>query len=211
MTVSKTTFLLIRHGETQWNAHQRFQGHGDSPLTPRGRAETEALGRRLAHIPFDRLISSDLGRAKDTAGIIANHTGHVLEVDSALRERNYGELEGLTVPEIRSGNPEAYKRLLAGDPDFVIPGGESRRQHFDRNIDFFTAFVRKYPGSTAALVVHGGVLDSLFRFVADRPLDQPPCYITVNSSLSIIAHGPFFFATRWVIQTWGDVGHLEKS
>jgi len=210
MTTPKTTFLVIRHGETHWNAHQRFQGHGDSPLTARGRSETQALGQRLKHIPFDRLISSDLGRAMETAHIIAGHNGHALEVDSALRERNYGELEGLTVPEIRSGHPEAYKRLLVGDPGYVIPGGESRQQHFDRNIAFFKAFVRENPGTTVALVVHGGVLDSLFRFVVDRPLDQPPCFTAVNSSLSIIGHGPFFFATRWMIQTWGDVGHLEK-
>jgi probable phosphoglycerate mutase len=210
MTTPKTTFFVIRHGETHWNADQRFQGYGDSPLTARGRSETQALGRRLKHIPFDRLISSDLGRAMETAHIIAGHTGHALAVDSALRERNYGELEGLTVPEIKSRYPAAYNRLLAGDPDYVIPGGESRQQQFDRNIVFFKAFVRENPGTATALVVHGGVLDSLFRFVADRPLDQPPCFVTVNSSLSIIAHGPFFFATRWMIQTWGDVAHLEK-
>jgi len=209
MTAPKTTFIVIRHGETQWNAQQRLQGHGDSPLTPRGRTETLALARRLEHIHFDRLISSDLGRAMETAGIIAGHTGHTLAVDSALRERNYGALEGLTVPEIQSGHPEAFERLLASDAGYVIPGGESRQQQFDRNIAFFKAFVRENPGTTVALVVHGGVLDSFFRFVAGLPLDQPPCFITVNSSLSIIAHGPFYFATRWVIQTWGDVGHLE--
>ncbi len=209
MTASKTTFIVIRHGETQWNAQQRFQGYGDSPLTPRGRTETQALARRLEHVLFDRLISSDLGRAMETAHIIAGRTGHALAVDSALRERNYGELEGLTVPEIQAGHPEAYNRLLAGDPGYIIPGGESRQQHFDRNIAFFTAFIQENAGATVALVVHGGVLDSLFRFVAGLPLDQPPCFITVNSSLSIIAHGPFFFDTRWVIQTWGDVGHLE--
>jgi len=53
------------------------------------------------------------------------------------------------------------------------------------------------------------VLDSLFRFVAGLPLDQPPCFVTLNSSLSVIAHGPYFFAPRWVIQTWGDVAHLQ--
>ncbi len=210
MTTAKTTFIVIRHGETQWNAQQRFQGHGDSPLTPKGREQTRALGRRLEHTPFDRLISSDLGRAMETAQIIAGHTGHALEVDSALRERNYGVLEGLTVPQIRSGHPEAYKRLYAGDPGYVIAGGESHQQHFDRNIAFFTAFIEDNPGATVALVVHGGVLDSLFRFVSGRPLDQPPCHISVNSSLSIIAHGPFFFGTQWMIQTWGDSAHLEK-
>ena len=187
----------------------RFQGYGDSPLTARGRAQARAIGRRLTPMSIDRLISSDLGRAMETARIIAGHTGHALEVDSALRERNYGALEGLTVSEIKAGHPQAFKRLLAGDSDYVIPGGESRQQQFDRNIAFFNSFLKENHGVTAALVVHGGVLDSLFRFVTGLPLNQPPCFVTVNSSLSIIAHGSYFFAPRWVIQTWGDVGHLE--
>lgn len=211
MSTPKTTFLVIRHGETQWNSLQRFQGHGDSPLTPKGQAETLALGRRLEHIPFDRLISSDLDRAVASAGIIAGRTGHVTEIDPALRELNYGVLEGLTLSEIQSSHQQVLERLLSGDPDYVIPGGESRRQHFDRNIAFFTTFIDENPGTTVALVVHGGVLDNLFRFVTGLGLDQPPCYVSVNSSMSIITHGPFFFGPRWVIRTWGDVAHLEQT
>lgn len=211
MSTPKTTFLIIRHGETQWNALQRFQGHGDSPLTPRGQSETLALGRRLEHLHFDRLISSDLGRAVASAGIIAGRTGHVPEVEPALRERNYGVLEGLTLPEIQDRHPGVLEQLRSADPDYIIPGGESRRQHFERNIAFFTTFIDENPGKTVALVVHGGVLDSIFRFVTGLGLDQPPCYISVNSGLSIVAHGIFYFAPRWVIQTWGDVAHLEQA
>lgn len=211
MSTPTTTFLVIRHGETQWNAFQRLQGHGDSPLTLRGQEQTLALGRRLEHLHLDRLISSDLGRAVASAAIIAERTGHTPEVEPALRERNYGVLEGLTLPEVQTRYLQVYERLRSGDPDFVIPEGESRRQHFNRNTAFFTTFIDENPGQTVALVVHGGVLDSLFRFVTGLALDQPPCYVSVNSSLSIIAHGPFFFASRWVIQTWGDVAHLEQA
>jgi probable phosphoglycerate mutase len=60
-----------------------------------------------------------------------------------------------------------------------------------------------------ALVIHGGVLDSLFRYVARLPLNQPRCFITPNASLTIITHGIFYSTVRWVIETWGDTGHLE--
>ncbi len=209
MTAAQTTFIVVRHGETLWNAQQRFQGHGDSPLTLNGRSGAQALGRRLRQMDFDKLISSDLGRAKETAAIIAEQTGHPLGADDRLRERHYGVLEGLTIPEIKSGHPLAFERLLAGDPDYVIPQGESHRQQYARNIDFFQTFVEQNSGSTVVLVAHGGVLDSLFRFVANLPLNQPRCCITANTSMSIVAHGSFPYTARWVVQTWGDVSHLQ--
>jgi 2,3-bisphosphoglycerate-dependent phosphoglycerate mutase len=205
-----STLMLIRHAETVWNADQRFQGHGDSPLTPKGRRDAESLGRRLAENDFERLISSDLGRARETAAIIAEHTGHVVETDRRLRERHYGVLEGLTVAQVCSEFPEAYARLTAGDPEYIVPGGESHRQHYDRNVACFKEFIASNAGATLALVVHGGVLDNLFRFVVGLPLEHPRCFLTANTSLSMIAHGYFFFSNRWVIQTWGDVAHLKK-
>ena len=93
----KTTVLAIRHGETVLNLEKRYQGHSDSPLTETGRNQVSSLGRRMAKMEFDTLISSDLGRAQETASIIAGYTGHAVETDSRLRERNYGVLEGLTV------------------------------------------------------------------------------------------------------------------
>ena len=75
-TPPKTTLMVIRHGETQWNAEHRFQGHGDSPLTEAGRKQVSALGRRMEQMRFDHLISSDLGRTQETAAIIADYTGH---------------------------------------------------------------------------------------------------------------------------------------
>jgi len=155
------------------------------------------------------LISSDLGRARQTATLIAGHTGDAIALDKRLRERNYGILEGLTIPEIQRGFPTAFERLEAGDPDYIIPRGESHRQHYERNIGFFKEAIENNPGVTMALVAHGGVLNNLFRFVTGLSLDRPPCFITANTSLSIIAHGPFLYSSPWVIQTWGDVGHLE--
>jgi len=204
-----TTLLAIRHGETVWNEENRFQGHGDSSLTETGCNQVAALGRRMENFRFDALISSDLERARETASIIADFTGHKVEVDGRLRERNYGVLEGLTVPEIKARHPEVLDQLKGGDPDYIIPEGESLRQHYRRNVAFIEELLAKRSDATVAVVAHGGVLDSIFRFVAHLSLDQPRCFITANASLTIITHGNFYGTPRWVIETWGDIGHLD--
>ena len=207
----KTTLLIIRHGETVWNAEHRFQGHGDSPLTETGRNQVATLGRRMEAINFDTLISSDLGRAQETASIIVDYTGHAVQLDSRLRERNYGVLEGLTVPEIREQHSAEYDEFNKDDPDYILPGGESHRQHYQRNVAFFEESLSGKFGTKVAVVAHGGVLDSIFRYVAGIPLDRPRSYITTNASLTIASYGSFYGTTRWVIETWCDSAHLNGS
>jgi probable phosphoglycerate mutase len=204
----ETTILAIRHGETRWNVEERFQGHEDSPLTETGRRQVDALGRRLRDMKIDALISSDLGRARASAAIVAGHTGHILTTDARLRERHYGVLEGLTLAEIQADHADVLDRFNADDPDYVIPGGESHRMHFERNRAWIEEWIANRAGATVAIVVHGGVLDSLFRYVARLPLAQPRCYVTKNASLSMFTRGQFYGTLRWVIQTWGDAGHL---
>lgn len=208
-TNHKTTVLAIRHGETRWNAEERYQGHGDSPLTETGRNQVKALGLRMKAFQFNSLISSDLGRAQETAAIIAHYTGHTVETDSRLRERNYGVLEGLTVPQIKAKHSEILEKLDENDPDYMIPMGENHRQHYQRNASFIDDLLFQRAGINIALVIHGGVLDSIFRYVAGLPLDRPRCFTTNNASLSIVTHGTFYGTTRWVIETWNDIGHLN--
>ena len=208
-TQAKTTLLVIRHGETQSNAEQRYQGHGDSSLTEMGRNQVKALGFRMKAFQFNSLISSDLGRAQETAAIIARFTGHTVETDGRIRERNYGVLEGLTVPEIKAKHSEILDKLDQNDPEYMIPRGESHRQHYERNASFINDLLNQRAGTNIALIVHGGVLDSIFRYVAGLPLDRPRCFTTNNASLTIVSHGNFYGTTRWVIERWNDVGHLN--
>ena len=208
-TEDKKTLFMIRHGETVFNAEHRFQGHSDSPLSETGRNQVIALGQRMKDIEFETLISSDLGRTKETSAIIAGFTDHDVKLDNRLRERNYGVLEGLTVPEIRKKHSAVYDEFNRDDPDYILPGGESHRQHYQRNVAFFEESLTGKFGSKVAVVAHGGVLDSIFRYVSGLPLSQPRCYITTNASLTIVSHGSFYGTTRWVIETWCDIGHLN--
>src|SRR5579885_2963963 len=124
-----TRLLVARHGETVDNADGRWQGWGDSPLSPRGLAQARALARRLAGEPLAAVYSSDLGRAAHTARLAAAaHDLPVVELP-ALRERDVGLFSGLTGPEVEARHHEALaRRRLDGTMDWAPPEGESFRQ-----------------------------------------------------------------------------------
>ena len=205
-----TTLYLIRHGETIWNRELRFQGHRDSPLTEKGRRQARALGRRMRQMAFDELYASDLGRALETAGIIAGLTSHEVIPDERLRERNYGVLEGLTEPEIRVRHPDVLDLLRDRNPEYVIPEGESHRRQYQRNIAFLEEMAGHKAGKRIAAVSHGGVLDSCFRHICGLDLAQVRCFTTANTGLAVLLYKNVAGMQRWLIQTWGDVGHLES-
>jgi broad specificity phosphatase PhoE len=94
-----TTLLLVRHGETDWNAEGKLQGHTDRPLNPYGRRQAQALADRLATESIDALYASDLSRARETPEILGEKLGLAVAVDPDLREKNWGNWEGLTSDE----------------------------------------------------------------------------------------------------------------
>src|SRR5207248_2072590 len=94
-----TTLLLVRHGETDWNAAGRLQGHTDRPLNDYGRQQARELGDRLAGDRIAAVYASDLVRARETAEILGERLGLVVVLDPDLREKNWGTWEGLTGDE----------------------------------------------------------------------------------------------------------------
>jgi probable phosphoglycerate mutase len=104
-SAADTHLIAIRHGETEWNSQGRFQGHLNSVLNQEGRAQADALGERLARERFDLLLSSDLGRALQTASAIAMRTGHEIVVEPLLRDRRVGIFQGLPPAEAQSRYP----------------------------------------------------------------------------------------------------------
>lgn len=118
-----TTFLIVRHGETEWNVAGRIQGWRNSALTERGRTQAQALAARLGAEKPDVLLASDLGRTQETAAPIAAALGKTPVLDAGLRERSYGVLEGLTWPEIEQRHPAAYARIHGRDPEYPVPEG----------------------------------------------------------------------------------------
>ncbi|MBI2359959.1 MAG: histidine phosphatase family protein [Deltaproteobacteria bacterium] len=204
--MDRAQIIVVRHGETTWNLEGRRQGHLDSPLTARGIAQAESLARRLKKFTFKALYSSDLGRACRTAEIIANTTGHKVTVDERLRERNLGIFQGLHTEEIRQAHPEAYRLHTTLGPDYVIPSGESMRQQVERNIRCLEEIAQKHLGETIVVVTHVGVLSGLFRHTLSIPFQAPRRFEFRNASINIFTYQNQGF---WVLQTWGDTGHLD--
>jgi broad specificity phosphatase PhoE len=135
-----TTLLLVRHGETDWNAEGRLQGHTDRPLNDYGRRQAGALAEELAADSIDAAYSSDLARARETAEIVAARLGLAVSVDPGLREKNWGSWEGLTPDE----------RLKV---DYV---GESTQAHRERTLASLLAIAERHPGERVLVVTHGG-------------------------------------------------------
>lgn len=199
-----TRFLLIRHGETEWNLASRIQGHSDSPLTAAGVSQAQALAQRLAAESLDVLVSSDLPRAFRTAEIIARRSGHAVIADARLRERNFGLGEGLTYGEIDHQYPEVFSRVRTTDPDYVIPGGESRRQFYVRVKEAFESLASAHDGRRVAVVAHGGVLASLYRLMHGLAISAPHPIPIPNAALNAVR----FEAGVWTVERWGDTSHL---
>src|SRR5919204_5528893 len=106
-----TELLLVRHGETDWNVQQRWQGHQDPPLNALGREQARALAEALAGEGIDAVYTSDLRRARETAEIVAARLGVEVRPLPDLREIDVGTWSGLTMDEIRTRWPEAIERM----------------------------------------------------------------------------------------------------
>jgi probable phosphoglycerate mutase len=202
-----TRFIVVRHGETEWNVQHRIQGNGDSPLTALGMAQADAIAERLAREPFEALVASDLGRAMQTAQCIARRTGHEVIPDPRLRERHFGEGEGLTYTEIDRLHPGAFSRTREMDPDYRVPGGETRREFHRRIMRTFEALAEAHDGQRIAVVAHGGVLAAIYRVIHDIPVAQPHTIPIANAAYNAIS----FEADRWSLEAWDDVAHLPAA
>lgn len=123
---------LVRHGQTSWNAVKRGQGHADIPLDEIGLRQAEALAKACAHFEFDRVLTSDLKRAHQTASAISALSGHPLEVHRDLRERNFGKWEGMPYHEIGINIGFAADFNNIDRDEVVPPGGESHVDVWNR-------------------------------------------------------------------------------
>jgi probable phosphoglycerate mutase len=193
-----TTVIAVRHGETEWNRIGRHQGHLDSPLTQRGTQQARAMAEALSGMAIQAVYSSDLGRARQTAEIIAARLPSRVHYDERLRERNYGILEGLTLSEFR-------EKYASGDPEYKVPEGESLRQKYLRNVECVEDLARTHAGTALLVVAHGGVLDSFFRKAVQLPLEIHRSFSVFNGAVNVFSVA----GSVWRLETWGDVSHLR--
>ena len=226
---------IVRHGETEWNAEGRIQGHTDIGLSDRGREQARAIARRLAGVPFAVAYSSDMSRTRDTARIILGERDIPLHSVPELREYHKGVFEGLTVQQYRQRYPEQYRASLVNDPDFAPTGGETIRQSTARLTEFVAGLglvPRSGPESgpesasesgpgpesesgseseglrpedNALIVGHGGSLRSCIVALLQLPLEANWKFVMQNCALSVIHTYP----DNAVLHLYNDTSHLN--
>jgi probable phosphoglycerate mutase len=198
--------LLIRHGETAWNAEARIQGQLDVPLSATGVWQAGRLAGRLAREPIDAVVASDLARAWLTARPLAQELGLQVLPEPRLRERAFGIFEGQTVDEIAVRWPDDFRHWRARDPAWVIPQGESGQQCIDRVLAALHDLVLAYAGRRLAVVAHGGVLDVAYRHARGLAWDAPRGHVMLNASINRVQGRAS--PLQLTIDDWGDVAHL---
>jgi len=202
-----TRFCLVRHGETDWNAARRLQGHTDIDLNARGLAQAKQMAHALKKInlQFNVLYTSDLQRAANTAQAIEALFKTSAISNAALRERHLGALQGLTTDEAPIREPDLWKSHLSRNVTENLVNGESIQQFAERIRTALEKIRTQHSGKTILLVSHGGTLDMMYRIASNQPLDTEKVVTVPNASLNWISHDGF----AWKVDSWADTRHLE--
>ena len=161
---------VVRHGETDWNTAGVLQGWIDVPINEVGRQQALEHAATLADAGFSRIYSSPLGRALETAEIIARHlqlpepTCH-----AGLKERNFGEIQGIPKIELAELNPVLYQQLLKRNPACGFEEGESMDEFASRVLDAVMDIGEAEGGAQVLVITHGWVMDVITRHVQHLP------------------------------------------
>lgn len=201
-----TELILIRHGETDWNRRQCFQGQIDVPLNNLGLAQAQRLGARLAGEPIDALVVSDLSRTRQTAAPTAAALNLVPHYTPTLREQAFGLLEGLSFDEIRVKHPTEFALWVQHDPSYALPGGAESRQVFHARVTrALHEVAERHLGQRVAVVTHGGVLDMVWRSAKSLSLHGPRECAIPNTGINrvLLSNG------RFEILSWAEDDHLQ--
>ena len=201
-------FVFLRHGESVGNAESRWQGQSDYVLTEKGRSQAQALAQRWKSesMRFDLIIASPLVRAKETAEIIASFLDAKVELDPVLMERNIGEMEGLTMEEVRKIPQPPY--ITPYDP--VGGGGEGDWALFLRAGQALYDLLRR-PAGSYLIVSHGGLLNQLMHAIVGIAPHVDPSGVRFrfeNTAFARVIYYPH--QHRWAIDTVNDRTHLKS-
>ena len=198
-------WFIVRHGETEWNALGRIQGHTDISLSEMGSQQSGLVSLRLADVAFDVAYCSDLRRSVETAQKILGQRSVPLHTTSSLREYDKGVFEGLTVEQTKELYPELYEASLIKDLDFAPPGGESTRQTSDRIATFIRNLRKHHEDDTVLIVGHGGALRAVFVALMELPLEANWRFLLDNCGVSVFD----IYSDNAVLQLFNDTSHLD--
>lgn len=188
-----TTFLLIRHAESEANAGGYFGSQSDSPLTEKGQAQARALAHATAGLTIDVVLSSDLRRARDTVAPLAEARGLAVRTTPVLRERSMGLLTGQSFAHVAQVHPELWLAMQRRDPYVRPPEGESIVDLTARVAPLCEELLELHRGCVVVLGAHGGTIQVLLRYLLGvRDPQVPLWFIVGNASVSRVdvVYGP---------------------
>jgi broad specificity phosphatase PhoE len=193
--------VLVRHGETEQNAHGIFQGYSPVPLSARGRQQAALVAERLLSLRPQILYSSDLRRAQETADIISQRLALPVRLCEGLREWNVGTWIGQSTVAYL-----AHLQALGAHPVTYIPaGGEPQLHTQARIVAQMQALARQHAGETIVCVSHGTAIDLLARHILGLDVMQPPTFRIANTSVNIFHCQDGV----WEVLTLNELCHLE--
>ena len=196
---------ITRHGETEWNAAGRIQGHTDVSLSERGQEQARMLAGRLSNVPIDAVYSSDLSRAAETARVVLGERDVGITFTEELREYNKGVFEGLTEAEYRERYPELYEPSLVNDLDFAPTGGETIRETSRRLAGIVQRIKEAHRDESALIVGHGGSLRAGIVSLLELPLEANWKFAMSNCSLTVI----YTYPDNCVMHLYNDTSHIS--
>lgn len=180
---------LVRHGQTAWNAAEKAQGHTDIPLDATGIEQAELLAKTFSREHLDLILCSDLQRSRQTAQLISDSVGVPLEASRLLRERSFGEWEGMPYAEIgRLTGVAVSEQGLGSLYEACPPGGESLQMAWDR-IEPLIDRLRAMAENTL-VVGHGGVSALMLAQLVRGTLDTSRAFRFSNCAVTELARRP---------------------
>lgn len=194
-----TEFVMVRHGETDWNRAQRLQGHADIPLNALGHEQAKKLAQALEKAHFDAFYTSDLSRAQQTVQPVAASRGGQITVLPELRERHYGVFEGVAQTELPLRFPQAYAGWSARHAHADLPGGESLATFFERVRRIMQKLASLHPQQRVFIATHSGVLDCAYRLATEAALEAPRTWLLLHTTINVIR----WDGKRFVLVDWG--------
>jgi len=214
--------VMLRHGQTEFNAGSRMQGQLDTDLSDLGRAQAVAAAVVLAKRQPLLIVSSDLRRAHDTALTLGEHSALQVKVDTRLRETHLGDWQGMTHSEVDAESPGA-RVAWRDDATWAPHGGESRIDVADRSLplvsELFAAepeWGGDEPDRPVVLVSHGGLIAALTAALLDLPVDSWPVLGGMGNAswAQLSCHGPadgVFADLRWRLDVWNASAQVAND
>ena len=202
-----TRLLFIRHGETDWNRRQCFQGQLDVPLNATGHAQAARMAARLSREAPDAFFCSDLLRTRQTAAPLGQAWAMQPAPMAGFREQAFGIFEGLDFTTIQARHADLWPRWVEQAADFALPGGGESMAMFSRRVMAAVAeVIESHAGACVTIVTHGGVLDVLWRSAHGLPLHGPRACEIPNTGLNRLV----WTERGLAVEQWGDAAHLAE-